>query len=90
MSDWHQLAACWGKDPGLFFDTAAAAVSARLYCGPCPVRADCARTALQLDAELGGLTGTWAGVTLGDDSRTQRRGLEQLRRIADGPGAQIL
>jgi len=83
---WHELAACQGEDPYLFFGPERERPGARTMretiakaiCAGCPVRAECLEYALELDIRYG----VWGG--LGEDERKseQRRRARRAAEVA--------
>jgi hypothetical protein len=84
VNDWHQLAACRGRSGWFASDAFAVAVAQRV-CAGCPVRPQCAATALALFDDAVAAVGVWAGVRL----RGYRSGtaLAQLRQVAKVPAS---
>jgi WhiB family redox-sensing transcriptional regulator len=87
MNEWRHEANCRNQPPHVWFpvsrgrDARAREVAHAMdVCGECPVRRNCAQTALDTNATAG----VWAGVDLGstDDNRTHRK-TRALRRIAN-------
>lgn len=60
---WHDLAACRGVDPDLFFPQRGESLDpARAICATCPVRVDCLEEALARKEEFG----VWGGMSTGE------------------------
>jgi WhiB family redox-sensing transcriptional regulator len=60
--DWRQQSACAKVDPNIFFPlkiTSTSVKQALVYCKTCPVRIECAQTAVIYDYD-----GIWGGTTL--------------------------
>lgn len=89
IREWRDQAACKDEDPnrwspgGGCIDSKARRrliADAIVICVKCPVRPDCARTALALGAE----SGVWAGIDLGDSVKAvPEPKLKALRKIRD-------
>jgi Transcription factor WhiB len=83
VNDWHADAACRGHGSIWFAGEAFAAAVAARICRSCPVRADCARAALELYDAGVPVVGVWAGVRLrGDVGRTGA--VTELAKVANG------
>ncbi len=72
---WHDLGACRGLDPGVFYpETDDEAEIAKAVCGECDVRLTCLEHALSHREKQG----VWGGAT----ERERRRIIRQRRRTA--------
>lgn len=72
---WHQLGACRGLDPGIFYpDLDEEADEAKAVCAECGVRVSCLEHALTIREKQG----VWGGAT----ERERRRIIRQRRRSA--------
>ena len=72
--EWHELAACRGADPEIFFRGQGQEVdTAKRICAGCPVQLPCLQAAL----ERGEKFGVWGGM-----SEKQRRRIRRERKIA--------
>lgn len=68
MTGWHELAACRGLDPSIFFpERGESAALAKATCAECPVREECLAFAYM----AGQHTGVWGGLT--EKERVRRR-----------------